>query len=149
MLQLGAAERARLRRRKPIGLDLREELLLPRGQLLAQRVHVEPSLPRLGEQAFPRLLFLADVMLDLFGEHLDLGVVELLVRPARFDLGDHHLGPVVFDIGFGQEVLVRLALAGRVEDFFLDDGVHRQLGADLLGQRFLLGFALGGFKLLE
>ncbi len=89
------------------------------------------------------------MVFDLFGQDLDLGVVELLVRSAGFDLGDQHLGAVVLDIGFGQQVLLRVAFAGRVEDLFLDDRVHGQLGADLLGELLLLGLALGGFELGE
>ncbi len=55
----------------------------------------------------------------------------------------------MLDVGFRQQVLFRLALAGRVEDLLLDDGVDRQLGADLPGELLLLRLALGGLELLE
>ena len=66
----------------PVALKLLGQLLLARGQLLAERIHVEPGLARLREQALHPLLFFLDVMLDLFRQHLDLGI-EKFVALAR------------------------------------------------------------------
>ena len=75
---------------------------------------------RLGEQAFRALLLFLDVMLDQLREHRDLRVVEFLVGLA-VELGDQHLGAVMLDIGFVEQVVVLdLALAGRIEDLLLD-----------------------------
>jgi hypothetical protein len=88
-------------------------------------------------------------MLDLLGEHRDLGVVEFLAGAAGLELGDQHLGAVMLDIGFLDHVLFDLALAGGIEDFLFDDGVNRQLGADLGHQPLLLLGALGCLELGE
>ncbi len=55
----------------------------------------------------------------------------------------------MLDIGFVQQVFLDLALAGRVEDFLFNRGMHHQLGADLFGQGLLHRVALGLFELLE
>jgi hypothetical protein len=60
-------------------------------------------------------LFLG-VVLDLLAEHLDLGVVEILVRRHRPDLGDQVLRGGVLDVGLVHERIVdarRRARPGR------------------------------------
>ena len=77
------------------------------------------------------------MMLDLFLKDLDLGVVEFIAGLAGHDFGDQHLGAVVLDISFLEQVLFDLALAGRIEDFFLDLGMDAELRADLRSQLLL------------
>jgi hypothetical protein len=55
----------------------------------------------------------------------------------------------MFDKGFLEQILVNLALAGRVEDFLLDLGVDRQLEANLGNERLLAPFPTGFFELGE
>src|SRR5215217_4324768 len=59
----------------------------------------------------------------------------------------------MLDIGFLEQVLLDGALAGRVEDLFLDDRVHGQLGCDLQHQLLLalgaLGVLVGRKQLLD
>jgi hypothetical protein len=52
-------------------------LLLARLKALSQRAHVEALLLGLGEDALAGFLFLADMMLDVFGQDGDLGIVKL------------------------------------------------------------------------
>ena len=55
----------------------------------------------------------------------------------------------MLDIAFLEHVLVDLALAGRVENLFLDLGVDGELEADLLRQLLLAAVALRVFEFLE
>ena len=48
-----------------VGLELGGQLGLARGELLAERIHVEPGLAGLGEQAFHPLFLFLDMVLDL------------------------------------------------------------------------------------
>jgi hypothetical protein len=43
---------------------------------------------RLAEHAFHALLFFPHMVLDLLGQHLNLGVVEFVARRTGLDLGD-------------------------------------------------------------
>jgi hypothetical protein len=89
-------------------------------------------------------------MLDHLGKDGDLGVVELFARSAGLDFGDQDLGAVMLDEGLVDHLLVfDRFLAGRIEDLFLDRGMHRQLGADLFRELRLLVGAVGVFELGE
>ena len=125
------------------------QLRLACRELLPKCVHVEPGLARLCEQAFEPFLFFLDVVLDFLGEHLHLGVVEFVIRAPADDLGDQHLGAVMLDIGFLEQVLVDLAFARRIENLFFDLGVDRKLETDLFGELALALIAVRLFELLE
>jgi hypothetical protein len=84
---------------KPLVSACLLELFLARQHLVAQRDEVDVGLARLGEHALRSAPPLLDVVLDLFAQHLDLGVVEFVVRAAGHDVVDQHLGAVVLDIG--------------------------------------------------
>ena len=105
-----------------------------------------PACARLAEHALDALLLFLDVMLDLLGQHLDLGVVKFVVGPAGLDLGDQDLGAVMLDIGFLQQIFLDLALARRIEDLFLDRRVDGQFHADFLGDLLLLAVAARFFE---
>ena len=88
------------------------------------------------------------MVLDLFGQHLDLGVEEVVVLAvAGLDLGHQQLGGVMLDIGFLQQVLLDLAFAGRIEDLFLDLRVDGELEADLPRQLLLAAVALRSLRI--
>ncbi len=55
----------------------------------------------------------------------------------------------MLDIGFLEQILIDLALAGRVKNLFLDLGVDRQIQADLLGQRPLAAISARLLEILE
>ena len=123
--------------RKAVRGDLGLQSFLVHGHLRAERFEVDVGLAGLREQAFDALLLFLDVVLDLFAENLDLGVVEFVRRLARLDLRDHHLGGVMLDEAFLQQVLVDLALERRVEDFLFDRRVDREFLANLQGELLL------------
>lgn len=89
----------------------------------------------------PRLrpvLFL-EVVLDVFGQHIDLGVVHLAFGFDAFDLAEQYLHRRLFHDGLGNQLLVlQRCLYGRVEDFLFDLGMDGQFEADLLDQCFFL-----------
>ena len=90
------------------------------------------------------------MVLDLLGEHLHLGVEEVVaLTVASLDLRHQQLGGIVLDIGFLKHVLVDLSLACRIEDFFFDLGVNRKLQANAPRQRFLAALALCSFEVFE
>ena len=92
-------------------------------------------------------LFL-DVVLDLFRQHLHLGVEELVAfAVAGLDLRHQQLGRVVLDIGFLEQILLDLAFAGRIENLFLDLGVDRKLEADLRAQLLLAALAFRALRI--
>jgi len=95
--------RLRLRRR-----ELGHQLLLAHHDLLANRLEVHVALLELREVF---LLLLLDVVLDLFRQHLDLGVVHLVGRLHRLDFGHQLLGRVVFDDRLVDDLLVLHELA--------------------------------------
>ncbi len=78
-----AGKSPRFGRRQTARLELRNQLLLARQHPSAKRIHVEPSRARLSENPVRSLLFFVDMVLDLLGQHLDLGVVKFLVGTAR------------------------------------------------------------------
>lgn len=86
-------------------------------------------------------------MVDLFREHLNLGVVELLVGRAHEQFDDEDLRAVV--LGFVEQTLFDLPLAGRTKDFLLNRRMDAEFGANLLDQHLFLGRALGSFELGE
>src|SRR6266404_2434371 len=69
----------------------RNQLLLARQHPRTKRIHVEPSCARLSENPVRSLLFFVDMVLDLLGQHLDLGVVKFLVGTARLKFSYKHL----------------------------------------------------------
>jgi hypothetical protein len=77
------------------------------------------------------------MMLDLFAENLHLGVVKVLVRRAGLNVVDQHLGAVMLDDGFIEQIVLDLAADGRIENLLLDHGMDLQLGADLPRQLLL------------
>ena len=120
-----------------------------RGELLAKCVEVELALARLREDAVGAFFFL-DMVLDLFLEHVHLGVEEFVVGAlVRLDFGDQELGGVMLDIAFLELVLLDRAFACRIEDRLFDIGMDGQLEADLVRQLLLASVALGAFEFLE
>ncbi len=65
-------------------------------------------LARLGEHS-ARLLFFLHVMLDHLRQHLDLGIVVVVVRTRGFDLGDQLFRAVMLDDGLVVQILVLVA----------------------------------------
>ena len=90
-----------------------------------------------------------DVVLDLFGENLDLGVEESVLRRASLDVIDQHLGTIMLDIGLFKRVSLDLAFERGIENLFLDERVDFELGANLVGQRLLAVCGFGTLELLE
>jgi hypothetical protein len=107
------------------------------------------SRPALRKQALHPFLFFLDVVFDFFLQHLDLGVVIFVARAAVHDFGDQHLGAIVLNVAFLKQILVDLALAGGIENLFLDLRMDRQLEADFLGQRLLAPVAARFLELGE
>jgi hypothetical protein len=81
-------ESPRFGRRQTVSLEPSHQLPLARQHASAKGIHVEPGRSRLGENPFGPLFFFVDLVLDLFGESLDLGAVEFLVGTASLNLGD-------------------------------------------------------------
>ena len=96
-------------------LALRHQFFLHRHHLVAQRDQIDVDLPALGEQCLPLHFLFMDVVLDLFRQHLDLGVIKFGVRRSGFDVVDQYLRTVMLDIGFVQRVILDLAAKGRVK----------------------------------
>jgi hypothetical protein len=115
-LEIVTGESPRFGRGQTVSLEPGHQLLLARQHASAKAVQVEPRRSRLGEHPFRPLLFFVDMVFDLFGENLDLGVIEFLVGTASLNLGDKHLGAVVLDIGFPNQIIFDLALACGIED---------------------------------
>jgi hypothetical protein len=74
-----AGEGACLRRGYAARLVFSQNRLFPRLQAITELVHVETSSPGLGEDTVRTPFLLVNVVLYLFGQHLDLGVVEFLI----------------------------------------------------------------------
>ncbi len=126
------------------------QLLLPLTQSAREFVVDDPVRLCLGEYSLAGLLFLADVMLDLLGEHRDLGIPIGIVGVTLQEVRDQHLGAVVLDLCLLHEVFFvdRLA-AGGIEDFFFQLGVDDQFAADLANEVALAIFIAARFILLE
>src|SRR5271163_4180130 len=77
------SECARLRRGYAARFILGQDRFLAGFQAIAKLVHIETSSPGLGEDPVRAPLLFVNVMLDLFRQHLDLGVVEFLIWSAR------------------------------------------------------------------
>jgi len=87
---------------------------------------------------------------DIFAQHLDLCVEEMVLRRHREDFGDQLLGACVLNFGFVEKVFVVDAFAQRrIEDLLLDLGVNGQRGANFSGESVLLGLVLQLFVLFE
>jgi hypothetical protein len=89
------------------------------------------------------------VVLDVFAQHLDLGVVDLVDVGRALDLRDEVLGRVVLDLCLLDHlhvVILELLAQPRVEQLFLDLGVDGELRANLL--RYLPARALVAVLLL-
>jgi hypothetical protein len=67
------------------GRHVRHQFGFALGQFHTQRVEVEIGFLHLREYL---ALFFLDVMLHVFGQHLDLGVAKLVARDHRFELLD-------------------------------------------------------------
>ena len=88
------------------------------------------------------------MMVDVLAQHLHLGVEEVGVGRHCLDLRDQLLAAGMLHRGFIDQVLVLQAFAGgRVEDLFLDLGVHGEHLADLRGE--LLALRRGSARLGE
>src|SRR6185437_2035753 len=125
-------------------------LKLPLGHPLADGLHVEAALARLGEDPVRPFLFL-DVVLDLFLEDMHLGVEELVLRPVfgSFDLRDEQLGRVMLDEAFLELVFVDRSFARRIEDLLFELEVNGEAEADLVRQLLFAAVALRLLELLE
>src|SRR6516164_6979872 len=142
-----AGERTGLRGGNTIRLILSQERLLPSFHQIAKLIHIDTGGSSLREDPIRALLLLMDVMLYLFRQHLDLGVVEFLVRRAGKQLGDQHLTAVVLDIAFIQQTGLDFTPASRIENLFFDNSMSTELRANPLDQRLLFGCAFGGLEL--
>jgi len=101
---------------------------------------------RAGKHA-ARLLFFLHVMFDHLGQYLDLRAEVLVVRTRRVNLCNQIFRTVMLDLGFVMQILVIGGLEKRrIEDFFLDGGVHLECVADI-GRE--LEFAAIGARLFE
>src|SRR6185369_14476460 len=131
------------------GLDLRKKLFFPRRHLPAKPVQRPPRGLCLGEHALSAPFLFLHMMLDLFGEDFDLSIIEFGIRRARQQLGDQHLCPVMFDIGFVNQIVLDLSRAGRIQNLFHDQGVNAKLGTYLLHQGLLLHGSPCALEFLE
>jgi len=133
-MQTSATAAASLRH---VHRHLFHDLHLAGQQPFTQRLQVHLGLARLGKHA-TRLLFFLDVVLDHLREHLDLGVVVLVVGAGGLDFGNELLCAVVFDLGLVMDLEV---LGGgkesRIENLFLDHRVNLERIADLGGEHLL------------
>ena len=78
------------------------------------------------------------MVLDLLGQYFHFRAEVLVSRRTGLDLDDQGLCAVMLDLRFFEELLLHMTATRRIKDFFLEKGMHRQLGADLLGKlRFL------------
>src|ERR1700731_739129 len=102
-VDLSAAKGPGLRRGYARGRELRGQLFLASRQPGTKRIHIDPGRARLRENPGRWPLFFADMVLDLFGEHLDLAVVELLVRTTGLDFGNQDLGAVMLHVTFVEQ----------------------------------------------
>jgi hypothetical protein len=117
---------------------LAQQLHLPRLHLDAEFSRIHALTLRLGEDALARLLLFLDVVLDVFGEDLDLGVVHRRSRAGLHHVVDQDLGAVMLDLRLVHLVFFHVvAAAGRIEDLFLQRRVDDELIADLLDQLLL------------
>ena len=92
-------------------------------------------------------------MLHVFPQHRELRFVQVVARLHGAQFGNELLRAGMLDFGFVQQVGFFQRFAhGRVENFFLDPGVHGQLGAGELHQQlhgFIVFVVLHLFKLVE
>src|ERR1700730_11496431 len=77
-----AGERPRLRRGYTARLVFNQDLLLSGLHAITKLIHIETSSSGLRKDSLRTLLFLMNVMLYLFRQHLDLGVIEFLIWRA-------------------------------------------------------------------
>ena len=125
------------------------ELALAYRHLFAERIQIHLRLARLGKHA-ARLLFFLHVMFDHLGQHLDLRVEVLVVRARRVDLRNQLLRAVMLDLGLVMQILVIGGLEKRrVEDLFLDGGMHLECVADVGRELELAAIGARLFELLE
>src|SRR5271156_1248878 len=82
LLERMAGERTRLRRGYTAGLIFSQDRLLSGLHATTKLSHIETCGSSLGENPLGGLLLLVNVMLYLFRQHLDLGVIEFLVWRA-------------------------------------------------------------------
>jgi hypothetical protein len=108
---------------------------------LSQRTNVHSGRLGLGEDSVARFLLFADMQFDVLAEHLDFSVVKTGVRRTVQEFPDENLGSVVLDLRFVEHVVLDTLFAtGRIEQLFLELGMHDQLLAHLLCQAcFLFG----------
>src|SRR3546814_6897435 len=86
---------------------------------------------------------------DLFGQHLDLGIEEIVGRVAFLYVVDQQLGAVMLDIGLVQRIVLYPAAKGGVENLLLDQRVDLEFQADLPRQSLLARRRSGLFELFE
>ena len=130
---------------------MRNQFLLTRKHVCADRIETELGRACLGEDPIRRVFFFFDMVLNLFGEHLDLSTVAVHVRSTRLKFCDPHLGARC-SIKASSSISSGIFPAGRIEDLLFDDRMHHQFGADLLDEPLLLNQrdrAFGAFDLFE
>src|SRR3546814_20447135 len=67
---------------------------------------------------------------DLFGQHLDLGIEEIVGRVAFLYVVDQQLGAVMLDIGLVQRIVLYPAAKGGVETLLLDQRVDLEFRSE-------------------
>ena len=133
---------------RPAVFHFLEKLLLFRRHALTQVLQIHPRFAGLGEHVALLLFFLFDMMLDLFRQHLHLGIKILVVGVGPLDLADQDLGAVMLDIGFVHKILIDTFFpAAGIEHVLLDLGVNPQLKAYLVRQSALAAGFLCLFEL--
>ena len=98
-----AGKGACLRRGYAVRLIFSQNRPFSRLQAITELVHIETSSPGLGEDTVRTPFLLVNVVLYLFGQHLDFGVVEFLIWCAGEELGYKHLAAIVLDIPLIQQ----------------------------------------------
>ena len=83
------------------------------------------------------------MMIDVFTQHRDLRVVQIVSRSHVPNLGDQILHRRVLDLSFVEQIGLDTCRARcRIKNLFFDRGVHREQQANLLGERL----SIGGFS---
>src|SRR3546814_4092203 len=85
---------------------------LARQHRVAELDQVDVGLAALREHALAAHFLLMDMVLDLFGQHLDLGIEEIVGRVAFLYVVDQQLGAVMLDIGLVQRIVLYPAAKG-------------------------------------
>lgn len=114
----------------------RHQFLLAGGHAFGELAEVQIRAANFREQL---AFFFLHMVLDVFTEHFDLGVPQLVSRSAFLDLADEILGGRVLDLRCGEQFGVfRRVAGGGIEQLFFQLGMYGQLAADVLRELELL-----------